>query len=35
LGIQCPSCNSFNTVVEQVISTGADAALANPPAPGG
>jgi len=22
LGIQCPSCNSFNTVVEQVCSTG-------------
>lgn len=22
LGIQCPNCNSFNTVVEQVLSTG-------------
>jgi len=24
LGIQCPNCNSFNTVVEQVLSSGAD-----------
>lgn len=24
LGIQCPSCNSFNTVVEQVLSSGSD-----------
>lgn len=22
LGIQCPTCNSFNTVVEQVLSSG-------------
>ena len=22
LGIQCPQCNSFNTVVEQVLSSG-------------
>lgn len=22
LGIQCPCCNSFNTVVEQVVSVG-------------
>lgn len=26
LGIQCPSCQSFNTVVENVVSSGADAA---------
>lgn len=25
LGIQCPQCSSFNTVVEQVLSSGADA----------
>jgi RING finger and CHY zinc finger domain-containing protein 1 len=24
LGIQCPNCNSFNTVVENVVSTAAD-----------
>ena len=24
LGVQCPSCNSFNTVVEQVVSSGND-----------
>ena len=24
LGIQCPNCNSFNTVVEQVLSSGTD-----------
>jgi len=22
LGVQCPQCNSFNTVVEQVLSSG-------------
>lgn len=26
LGIQCPQCNSFNTVVEQVLSSGPNAA---------
>jgi RING finger/CHY zinc finger protein 1 len=26
LGIQCPRCSSFNTVVEQVVSSGAEAA---------
>ena len=26
LGIQCPTCNSFNTVVEQVLSSGPNAA---------
>jgi hypothetical protein len=26
LGIQCPVCSSFNTVVEQVLSSGAEAA---------
>ena len=30
LGIQCPRCNSFNTVVEQVLSSGGEA----PPNPG-
>jgi RING finger and CHY zinc finger domain-containing protein 1 len=29
LGIQCPSCNSFNTVVENVVSTAADLANGN------
>lgn len=24
LGVQCPSCNSFNTIVEQVISSGSE-----------
>jgi len=24
LGVQCPGCNSFNTVVEQVISSGSE-----------
>jgi RING finger and CHY zinc finger domain-containing protein 1 len=28
LGVQCPQCNSFNTLVEQVISSGADASVA-------
>jgi RING finger/CHY zinc finger protein 1 len=31
LGIQCPDCNSFNTVVEQVLSSGADALANNNP----
>lgn len=35
LGIQCPDCNSFNTVVEQVLSSGADALANNPNAPPG
>jgi RING finger/CHY zinc finger protein 1 len=30
LGVQCPSCRSFNTIVEQVVS-GGDEALPNPP----
>lgn len=35
LGIQCPSCSSFNTVVEQVQSTGAPGTPGVPPdAPG-
>jgi len=29
LGIQCPSCNSFNTVVENVVSSGPNAAAIN------
>lgn len=35
LGIQCPHCNSFNTVVEQVLSSGPDAANTNPNNPNG
>ena len=31
LGIQCPQCNSFNTVVEQVVSTGGNDAPPQPP----
>jgi RING finger/CHY zinc finger protein 1 len=35
LGIQCPNCSSFNTVVEQVLSSGPPNAPENPPnAPG-
>lgn len=29
LGIQCPGCSSFNTVVEQVLSVGPDAIVNN------
>lgn len=29
LGIQCPRCSSFNTVVEQVLSTGGESTLPN------
>lgn len=36
LGIQCPQCNSFNTVVEQVVSVAAPSAPpSQQPAPGG
>ena len=37
LGIQCPQCNSFNTVVEQVLSAGpaATGGAPAPAAPGG
>jgi len=35
LGIQCPVCSSFNTVVEQVLSSGADAAANGEQAPPG
>ena len=33
LGIQCPSCSSFNTVVEQVVSSGAPDVPAHAPGP--
>lgn len=33
LGIQCPQCNSFNTVVEQVVSTGPTGNSSEVPSP--
>ena len=29
LGVQCPGCRSFNTVVEQVVSSGTSAATSS------